>query len=148
VNRAAIIYERNPAVPRVGHALTLEVDQFGNVLKSAAVGYGRREPDLSLSPADRAKQAQILITYTENRVTNAIDSADDHRTPLPCESRTYELTGLTLPADSDRFTFDRILDAGATAIALPADSDVRQDPRRRRDGDRPRLREGANRRTA
>ena len=35
-------YERNPADPRVSHALTLEVDDFGNVLKSAAVGYGRR----------------------------------------------------------------------------------------------------------
>ena len=23
---------------------------------------------------------------------------DDYRTPLPCEARTYELTGLTLPA--------------------------------------------------
>ncbi len=33
-------YERNPADPRIAHALTLEVDEFGNVLKSAAVGYG------------------------------------------------------------------------------------------------------------
>ena len=38
-------YERNPADPRVAHAFTLEVDDFGNVLKSAAVGYGRRQPD-------------------------------------------------------------------------------------------------------
>jgi RHS repeat-associated protein len=111
-------YERNPADPRIGHALTLEVDDFGNVLKSAAIGYGRRLPDMSLSPADRDKQSQILITYTENRVTNAIDTDDDHRTPLPCESRTYELTGLTLSAGSNRFTFDEILDAGTTAIAL------------------------------
>ncbi|MEH2539207.1 SpvB/TcaC N-terminal domain-containing protein [Bradyrhizobium sp. AZCC 1699] len=111
-------YERNPGDPRVSHALTLEVDQFGNVLKSAAVGYGRREPDLSLSPPDRVKQAQILITYTENQVTNAIDTVDDHRTPLPCESRTYELTGLTPPTGSNRFSLDKILDAGATAIAL------------------------------
>ena len=68
-----------------------------------------------LSPADQAKQTQILITYTENRVTNAVDAADDYRTPLPCESRTYELTGLTLPAGQSRFTFDDVLDAGTTA---------------------------------
>ena len=78
-------YERKPADPRIGHALTLEVDEYGNVLKSAAIGYGRWQADLSQSPADRAKQAQIFITYTENRVTKAVDAADDHLTPLPCE---------------------------------------------------------------
>ncbi len=116
-------YERNPADPRIGHALTLEVDEFGKVLKSAATGYGRRQPDMSLSAEDQAKQTQILITYTENRVTNAIDSANDHRTPLPCESRTYELTGLTLPAGSDRLTFEEILDVGTTAIPLDYEKD-------------------------
>src|ERR1041384_5781930 len=35
-------YERNPADPRIQHALTLEVDDYGNVLKQAAIGYGRR----------------------------------------------------------------------------------------------------------
>ncbi|MCP9470217.1 MAG: FG-GAP-like repeat-containing protein [Nitrospira sp.] len=117
-------YERNPADPRIQHALTLEVDDFGNVLKEAAVGYGRRQADLTLSPGDRAKQAQILITYTENRVTNAIDTADDHRTPLSAETRTYELTGLTLPSGRSRFTFDEVLETGSTAIVL----DYEQDP--------------------
>ena len=116
-------YERNPADPRIGHALTLEVDDFGNVLKSAAIGYGRRQPDLSLSPTDRDKQSEIIITYTEDRVTNAVDTDDDHHTPLSCESRTYELTGLILPAGSDRFTFDDVLDAGTTAIALDYEKD-------------------------
>jgi RHS repeat-associated protein len=111
-------YERNPADPRINHALTLEADDFGNVLKSAAIGYGRRQPDIALSPADRAKQAQILLTYTDNGVTNVVDLGDDHRTPLPCESRTYELTGLTLPAARSRFTFDDVLAAGTTAGAL------------------------------
>ena len=64
-------YERDPADPRLSHTLTLEVDTFGNVLKSAAVGYGRRQPDLTLSAEDQAKQTEIHITYTENRVTNA-----------------------------------------------------------------------------
>jgi RHS repeat-associated protein len=111
-------YERDPADPRIGHLLTLEVDEFGNVLKSAAIGYGRRQPDMALSPADQAKQSQILITYTENGLTNAIDGPDDHRSPLPCESRTHELTGLSLPAANNRFTFNDVLDKAATAIPL------------------------------
>ncbi|MHC1764911.1 MAG: SpvB/TcaC N-terminal domain-containing protein [Verrucomicrobiia bacterium] len=86
-------YERNPADPRIQHALTLEVDEFGNVLKQLAVNYGRQQPDASLpTDDDRDKQALVHITYTENAVTNAIaDLADDHLTPLPAESRTYEL---------------------------------------------------------
>jgi RHS repeat-associated protein len=111
-------YERKPADPRVGHALTLEVDDFGDVLKAAAIGYGRLQPDPDLSPVDQATQAQILITYTENRVTNAVDAADDHRSPLPSESLTHELTGLTLLHGRDRFTFDEVLEAAATAVAL------------------------------
>ncbi|WP_217646261.1 SpvB/TcaC N-terminal domain-containing protein [Halomonas korlensis] len=87
-------YERNPADPRIQHALTLEVDDFDNVLKEVAVGYGRRQPDPSLPTVDdRNKQTLALLTYTEKSVTNAIDEADGYRTPLPCEAQTFELTG-------------------------------------------------------
>src|SRR5437867_12571065 len=96
-------YERNPVDPRIQHALTLEVDEFGNVLKSASIGYGRRQPDASLSDEDQKKQTQTLITYTENRVTNAINTADDCRTPLPAETRTYELTGYAPTGSAGRF---------------------------------------------
>ena len=97
-------YERNPADPRIQHALTLEVDEFGNVLKEAAIGYGRRRPDLSLpTDADRDKQTRALLTYTENSVTNPIDEADAYRTPLPSEARTFELTGYTPTGPAGRY---------------------------------------------
>jgi RHS repeat-associated protein len=106
-------YERNPVDPRIQHALTLEVDEFGNVRKAAAIGYGRRttirvideqgetkeipNPQLSelVELADREKQTQTLVTYTESTVTNAIGATNDYRTPLPADTRTYELTGYT-----------------------------------------------------
>jgi RHS repeat-associated protein len=101
-------YERNPADPRVSHGLMLEVDPYGNVLKGASIGYGRRHPDPTLPlQADRDRQTQTLITYTENRFTNPIDDPavhpDDYRTPLPCETRTYELTGYTPTGTAGRF---------------------------------------------
>ena len=96
-------YERNPVDPRVAHALTLEVDGFGNVLKSAAAGYGRRRPDMNLSAEDRAKQTRMLVTYTENQVTNAITGSDEYRTPLAYETRNYELTGYTPTGAAGRF---------------------------------------------
>ncbi|KML60455.1 toxin [Burkholderia cepacia] len=95
-------YERNPADPRIQHTLTLEVDDFGNVLKQAAIGYGRR-----LSPLwtqwDRDRQTTALLTYTENRVTNAIGSSDAHRNPLSCEATTFELTGYTATGPAGRY---------------------------------------------
>jgi RHS repeat-associated protein len=97
-------YERNAADPRVQHALTLEVDDFSNVLKEVAIGYGRRQPDTELPlDADRAKQTRTIITYTENRITKAIEEAEAYRTPLPCETRTYELTGYTPTGPAGRF---------------------------------------------
>jgi RHS repeat-associated protein len=90
-------YERNPDDPRISHSMTLEVDNVGNVLKQANIGYGRRRPvpnpSNHLLEADIHKQTKWLVTYTENSVTNPIDIADDYRIALPCESRTYELTG-------------------------------------------------------
>jgi hypothetical protein len=104
-------YERNPDDPRVSHALTLEVDAFGNPLKSLAIGYGRRPPGPSLpTQADRDKQTHTLITYTENSYTNEIDNSlldpDNYRTPLPSESCTYELTGFVPTGDAKWFSFE------------------------------------------
>jgi len=113
-------YERNAADPRIQHSLTLEVDGFGNVLKQAAIGYGRRKqisvvddqenvqhvpnPGLTgLDATDQAKQTTPLLTYTENRVTNAIETSDTYRTPLPCEALTFELTGYTPTGAAGRF---------------------------------------------
>ena len=57
-------YERNPEDPRIGHTLTLEVDDFGNVLKSAAVGYGRRQPDTE-SIGGRPRQASTDMDHLQ-----------------------------------------------------------------------------------
>lgn len=98
-------YERNATDPRIQHALTLEVDDFGNVLKSVAIGYGRRTRDSGLpTDQDRDKQSKTLATLSENTYTkdankptsDAIDEADIYRTPLPCEALSYELSGTGL----------------------------------------------------
>jgi RHS repeat-associated protein len=85
------------ADPRVTHAMTLEVDGYANVLKSVAIGYGRR-PGLSpVQGDDKNKQERTHVTYTETAVTNSIDETDDYRTPLPSKACTYEL--LTIAPD-------------------------------------------------
>lgn len=87
-------------------------------MKETAISYGRRQPDTALPlQADRDKQTRTLITYTENDVTNAIDDSiknpdgsikysHDYRVSLPCETRTYELTGFKPENSATRFSFD------------------------------------------
>lgn len=90
--------------PRVLHTMTLEVDRFGNALKSASVAYGRRFVDTQLpTAADQQIQSTTLVTYTESVYTNGVDSVDNWRTPIPCDVRSYELTGYSPSGASGRF---------------------------------------------
>jgi hypothetical protein len=77
--------------PRVTHAMTLEVDEFGNGLKSVAIAYPRRKPEFP-------EQGKTFVTYTENRVANRPNDKpsdpDWYRIGVPIETRTYEVTGL------------------------------------------------------
>lgn len=111
-------YERNPVDPRIQHAMTLRVDDFGNVLQSAAIGYGRRQADASLSIQDQNRQTEPLLTYTENRVTNAIATASDYLTPLLCESQTFELTDVPFSNGQSRYLLEDIVNAAAGADVI------------------------------
>jgi RHS repeat-associated protein len=116
-------YERNPSDPRISHELTLEVDAFGNPLRTLSIGYGRRQPDPGLpTQADRDRQTQTLITYTQNSYTNAIDDPqtipDSYRAPLPCETLSYELTGFAPVApDTQRFSYVEWIENDLARIA-------------------------------
>jgi len=120
-------YERNPTDPRIEHALTLDVDEkYGVVRKSLSVGYGRALGKSGLGSDDRKKQEQTLITYTENDYTKPVDDVptypDDYRTPLPSETRTYEVTGLQPTAGTGRFQFDDLVAGGfGTLVGLVED---------------------------
>ncbi|HJS23972.1 MAG TPA: SpvB/TcaC N-terminal domain-containing protein, partial [Pyrinomonadaceae bacterium] len=116
-------YERSPVDPRIQHSLTLEVEEFGQVVKSVAIGAGRRKtirvneqgetievpnPELkTLDLPDQQRQITTVVTYTENRVTGAIDNPavhpNDYRAPLPAETRVYELTGYIPTGPAGRF---------------------------------------------
>jgi RHS repeat-associated protein len=126
-------YERIPSDPRISHSLTLEVDQFGDVLRALAVCYGRRQADATLTGPDQAKQSAVLITYAENAFTLAIDGPDAWRAPLVSYQRAYEITGFR---PSQRFTFDEWLENnfsrldGATEIPYEQAADGTQPQKR------------------
>jgi RHS repeat-associated protein len=101
-------YERDPADPRISHSMTLQVDDFGNVLEALAIGYGRRvvAGDATLTAEDDATQARTLISRSQSSVTNAIQEADHYRAPMPARARTIELTGFQPENGAARFSFD------------------------------------------
>jgi hypothetical protein len=110
--------ERTPDDARVTHNLTLAVDDVGNVLRSAAVAYGRRQRDPDLPDRDADVQARMFVTDVDNRVTNAIDEPDAYRARVICDTQTSEMTGLTLAGDARRLTLDGIEQALEDAVEI------------------------------
>ncbi|MGH2905155.1 MAG: SpvB/TcaC N-terminal domain-containing protein [Solirubrobacterales bacterium] len=111
------------ADPRVGHQLTLDVDAFGNVLRSVSIGYGRRRAssDPALEAVDRATQRQTTIVCSEREFTNLVELDDDHRIPQPYETRNFELINLQ-PASSDA-EITNVFRLGELRLQLDAASD-------------------------
>src|SRR5690606_15062648 len=92
-----IASERNPDDPRVSHALTLEVDDYGNVTRSATITYGR----VSTAAGVQSEQTRAWATLTEASFINEAPVVGWYRLGVGYEQRTYELTGLdTIVADA------------------------------------------------
>ncbi|MBV8763152.1 MAG: VCBS repeat-containing protein [Deltaproteobacteria bacterium] len=128
-NRNAVFYthpretltyelERDDTDPRVTHALTLEVDGFGNVLRSVSIGYGRQQTDPDLSAAENLEQGRLWVTYTAVAVTNEVDSLDAYRRPVVWDSKMFDLTGVTRTPGAPRLTFDEVNATVAAATTI------------------------------
>jgi RHS repeat-associated protein len=96
-------YERNPSDPRVSHSLTLEVDEYGNVVRSVAVGYARTD-----TPEREREQSETHLTLTLSGFFNRDDQPHWRRIGLPVETRTYEV--VKPPTALPRFTWDGLHD--------------------------------------
>jgi RHS repeat-associated protein len=103
-------YERDPDDSRVGHELTLEVDEFGHATKTAAVSYPRRAPAFP-------EQGRLAVVYTESDLLHRPGEPGWYRLGLPLESRSYELTGLAMPAGL--LTGEAIREAARRAEEIP-----------------------------
>ncbi len=102
-------YERQPRDPRMQHALVLEVDDFGNTLRSAAVAYPRRK---SLHP----EQGRFWVTLAEAAFANHAGEEGWYRVGIPIQSLTSELTGLP---SGQIFTIEALRSLIATALEIP-----------------------------
>ena len=80
----AYTYEREPSDPRIAHTHTLEVDRYGNAVKTVAVAYPRRAGGLP-------EHERALVTYSEKDFIHLDATAWTFRTSLPFEQRSYEV---------------------------------------------------------
>ena len=136
--------------PRIAHTLNLRHDEYGNPQQSVAIGYPRLGTSLPPGlPADTrrdgligAVQSELHIAYSETRYTSDVvlparvppsaNAVRHHRLRLPCEVKTYEISGLTrLPRGAyyqiaelrrhalcEDSAYPPIVPAGQTAIAM------------------------------
>ncbi len=111
-------YERHVSDPRIGHELTLLVDAYGNVLRSAAIGYPRRRPEFEA-------QGEFLATVTENSFTDVVLEPDSYRVPLPATTRTFQLTAPELRGP-EIVSFAQV--AAVAAAAAEIDYSAAPDP--------------------
>jgi YD repeat-containing protein len=99
--------------PRIAHTLNLRIDEYGNVLESVAVAYPRIghyiDRTLQEGAGDRITEVQQErhLIYTENHFTNDVIEADAYRLRLPCEVKTYELTGIA-PTEGFYYTLEEL----------------------------------------
>lgn len=107
--------------PRIAHSLNLKSDEYGNVLEAVSVVYPRIGSHADSSLPDGAEllieevQKKQHIAYSVNLFTNDIITIADYRLPLPCEAKTFELTGL-FPAGELYFSLEEIRNAAPLDI--------------------------------
>jgi RHS repeat-associated protein len=125
-----IHYERNLNDPRIAHTLNLEVDNVGNVLKSAAVVYGRKTTDATLPVEIQQEQNAVHVIITQNDFTINPASPDSdfyfdeplvYRSRLLSEAKTYELTNNSYNAIS-QFNLSGLVNDYTNAIIINYES--------------------------
>lgn len=96
--------EHNPDDPRIMHTLGLEHDEYGNVLKSVNIAYGRKPAPHSDSVTAMVQQQKQII-YSKRGYTNDIDLHNARVIPQICSARDYHVTGINPTEPLGIFSF-------------------------------------------
>jgi len=120
-------HDEKRADPRIKHRIIIKTDEFGNILKSMEINYGRQYSDPSLSAIDQQTQNRTHMTYVENHYTSVSQTDDAYRGPLLSEMLTFEVVKLK-PLDSSgsiyRFSFNELQSLVEKSQFLQGDWDI------------------------
>ena len=102
-------YERNAIDPRISHEFVLKVDEYGNVLRSCAVAYGRRPTPNPSQEGNQVypEQLALKVISKENSLINR-RAGNINLLGIPLESKSYEITNLALTAGEQYFSFEEV----------------------------------------
>lgn len=103
--------------PRISHALTLALDDYGNLTRSCTIAYARRA-----SAGRIAEQVPQYALCEATAFLPARDTADDYLIGLVSDERSYQIDLDAFPAPALAalyYEFDAIVDAAAKALAGP-----------------------------
>ncbi|WP_437591716.1 SpvB/TcaC N-terminal domain-containing protein [Sorangium sp. So ce1000] len=107
----SITYEKNASDPRVHHALTLAVDTYGFVTRSAVVAYGRQ------AGVD-SEQTTKKIAVSTAAIAHVSGSSSAFRLGVPLGEELWELGRDSAPTNRTRFTRDELDGLFSTAAAV------------------------------
>lgn len=107
--------ERQTDDPRITHEFTLDVDEWGNVVRSASVAYPRRVGAVEFTDTE---QRRLWVTVTEADVVNDVGTTDRWRIGVPVATRSYEIGGV-FPPEGELFTKPQLVEGLAAAESLP-----------------------------
>jgi RHS repeat-associated protein len=114
------VYERNPQDPQIHHQFILQMDDYGNITRSCAVAYPRRDNDGALP-----EQQILTVSCTTQSYVNQAE-VDRYLLGVPIENQSYEITGLTAP-QNQAFQFDALNTAIQTALSTVCSSEPSSD---------------------
>lgn len=113
-------YERRADDARISHSFNLEINQYGNVLKSASVVYGRQlqSAPVGTPPEVWTEQKKMHIVLAENNFTDDDFAGTGfiYHLPAACETKSYELTGIVLPLGKSIFSIGDLKSAFIAAV--------------------------------
>lgn len=108
------LYDRDPSDPRVEQEFSLDIDKYGNILRSAIIFLARRDNSkLKIYPEQQHIKGIIKLDsfVTPLRIS---DSNQDTWCSISWEEKSFELTGAV--PDGDYFSFDKIKTQVDTAL--------------------------------
>lgn len=109
-------YERNQADPQVKHEFILETDRYANVRKTCTILYPRRRDVIPEADYDCSEQYVLRGMVSISDFATATNGAN--LLSIPCETKEYELLGLTLN-DKLYYSYDEIRKQTEQALNHP-----------------------------
>ncbi|KAF5679376.1 RHS repeat-associated core domain-containing protein [Fusarium heterosporum] len=88
---------------RIQHSMVLGVDEYGNILNSVQIAYGRETGKTALTGVPKRLQETTCIVLDCASYTNVVNDGPEYRTPLQSSVSKYELFGIDLGDGETRF---------------------------------------------